>query len=83
MHELVAALRCGGWRLHGPEHSDTQGERHGERERDVEVLAHANRLTAPGAERKQMPSPGVFAVKWKAALNQALGGSDKGQGLGR
>jgi len=31
VHELVAALRCGGRHLQGPEHRDTQRERHGER----------------------------------------------------
>jgi len=38
--ELVAALRRRGRRLQRPEHRDGKGERHGERERDVEVLAH-------------------------------------------
>jgi len=40
VNQLVAALGRRGRRLHGPEHGDGQGERHGERERDVEVLAH-------------------------------------------
>jgi len=83
VHELVAALRRRGRRLQGPEHRDTQGERHGDGQGDVEVLAHANRLTALGAERKQMLSLGEFSVKWKAAPNQGVGGSDKGQGSGR
>ena len=52
VHELVAALRRRGRRLQGPEHRDTQGERHDYGEGDVEVLAHANRLTASGAEDK-------------------------------
>ena len=38
--EFVAALRRRGRRLQGPEHRDGQGERHGERQGDVEVLAH-------------------------------------------
>ena len=42
--ELVAALGRRGWRVQGPEHRDGQGERHGEREGDVEVLAHVNRV---------------------------------------
>ncbi len=75
MHELVAALRR---RLvHWPEHRDGQGERHGDGEGDVQVLAHANRLTARGAEQKCKLSLGVYAVKWKEAENQGLGGSDK------
>ena len=41
MDELVAALQRRGWRLHGPEHRHGQGERHGERQGDVEVLAHS------------------------------------------
>ena len=40
MHQLVASLGRWGWRLQGPEHRDGQGERHGKREGDVEVLAH-------------------------------------------
>ena len=40
VHELVAALRRWGRRLQGPEHRDGQGERHGERQGYVEVLAH-------------------------------------------
>ena len=39
MHELVAALRRRGRRLQGPEHRDGKGERHGECQGDVEVLA--------------------------------------------
>ena len=77
MHELVAALGRWGRRLQGPEHRDTQGERHNYGEGDVEVLSHATRLTALGAERKQMLSPGVCAAKAKEAHNQGLGGSDK------
>ena len=82
------ACRCprapGAAALQGPEHCNTQGERHGEREGDVEVLAHVMiGLTALGAERKQMLSPGVFTVKWKEAQDQGLGGSDKGQGSDR
>ncbi|MEL0123647.1 MAG: hypothetical protein VW728_13605, partial [Paracoccaceae bacterium] len=59
------------------------GERHGEGQGDVEVLAHANRLTAPGTERKWKLSLLGFSVKVKAAPNQGVGGSDKGQGSGR
>ena len=44
VHEFVAALRRRGRRLQGPEHRDTQGERHDYGEGDVEVLAHANRV---------------------------------------
>jgi len=54
---------AGGRRLQGPEHRDGQGECHGEREGDVEVLAHATRLTALGTERKQKLSPVAFAAK--------------------
>ena len=40
VHQLVASLRRR-WRLfHWPKHRDGQGERHGECQRDVEVLAH-------------------------------------------
>ena len=77
MHELVAALRRRGRRLQGPEHRDTQGERHDYGEGDVEVLAHAIGLTALGTERKRGLSLSAFAVKWKAAENQGLVGSDK------
>ena len=45
VHELVAALGCGRRRLQGPEHRDGQGERDDYCEGDVEVLAHALRLT--------------------------------------
>ena len=79
MHQLVAALGRGGRRLQGREHRDAQGERHDYGEGDVEVLAHAIGLTAPGAEHKGKLSFGSFAVKWKAAPNQEVGGSDKGQ----
>ena len=40
VHELVASLRCRGRRLQGPEHCDSQGERHDYGEGDVEILAH-------------------------------------------
>ena len=40
VHDFIASIWCRGRRLQGPEHRDTQGERHGEREGDVEVLAH-------------------------------------------
>ena len=40
VYELVTALRRWGWRLQGPEHCDGQGKRHGDGQRDVEVLAH-------------------------------------------
>ena len=43
--ELVAALGRGGRRLQGPEHRDGQGERDDYCEGEVEVLAHALRLT--------------------------------------
>ena len=52
VHELVAALGRRGRRLQGPEHRDTQGERHDYGQGDVEVLAHANRVSVPGTERK-------------------------------
>jgi len=78
VHELVAALGRRGRRLQGPEHRDGQGERHDYGEGDVEVLAHATRLTAPGAEHKRGLSLSVLAVKWKDTQNQGLGGSDKG-----
>ena len=77
MHQLVAALRRRGRRLQRPEHRDGQGERHGDCKRNVEVLAHANRLTAPGTERKWNLSLGGFAAKMKAAHKQGVGGSDK------
>ena len=54
---------AGGRRLQGPEHRDGQGERHNYGEGDVEVLAHATRLTAPGAEGKWKLSLGGFVVK--------------------
>ena len=41
----VAALGCVRRRLQGPEHRDGQGERDDYCEGDVEVLAHALRLT--------------------------------------
>ena len=63
MHELVASLRRWGRRLQGPEHRDTQGERHGERQGDVEVLANSHRLKALGKEHKGKLSFGSFAVK--------------------
>ena len=44
VHELVAAIRRRGRRLQRPEHRNGQGERHGEREGDVEVLAHSKRV---------------------------------------
>ena len=77
MDEFVSAVGCGlltNW----PEHRDTQGERNDYGEGDVEVLAHATRVTAPGAERKWKLSFEGFAVKWKEAPNQGVGGSDKG-----
>ena len=40
VHQLVAALRRRGRRLQGPKHRDGQGERHGDCQGDVEVLAH-------------------------------------------
>ena len=83
VHELVAALGRRGRRLHGPEHRDGEGQRHDYGEGDVEVLAHATRLTAPRAEHKCKLSQGGFAAKVKAASNQGLGGSDKGQGVSR
>ena len=72
-HEFVAALGHRGRGLEGPEHRDTQGGRHDYGEGDVEVLAHATRLTALGAERKLKLSLGEFAFKAKAAYNQGLG----------
>ena len=45
VHELVAAIGCGRRRLQGPEHPDGQGERDDYCEGDVEVLAHALKLT--------------------------------------
>jgi hypothetical protein len=44
VYELVAALRRRGRSLQGPKHRDPQGERHGERQGDVEILAHGNRV---------------------------------------
>ena len=78
VHELVAALRRRGQRLQGPEHRYGERERHDYGEGDVEVLAHATRLTTPGLEHKQKLLLGKFAAKWKATPNQGLGGSDKG-----
>ena len=63
VHELVGALRRRGRRLEGPEHRNGQGEGHNEGEGDVEVLAHATRLTAPRTEHKWKLSPGVFSVR--------------------
>ena len=40
VHQLVASLGRRGRLIHWPEHRDGQGERHGERQGDVEVLAH-------------------------------------------
>ena len=82
MHQLVAALWRRGWRVKRPEHRDGEGERHDYGEGDVEVLAHSNRLSAMGAERKWKLSLVGFANKAKGAVNQGLGGSDKGQGSG-
>ena len=77
MYQLVAALRCRSRRLQRPKHRDTQGERNNHGERYVEVLAHANRLTALGAEHKWKLSLGGFAVKAKEAPNHGVGDSDK------
>ena len=77
MHQLVGALWRRGRRLQRPEHRDTQGERHDYGEGDVEVLAHATRLTAPGPEHKWKLLLGGFAAKVKGAPNQWVGGSDK------
>ena len=77
MHDFVTPIRRWRRRLQGPEHRDTQGERHDNGEGDVEVLSHAIGLTASGAEHKWKLSPGVCAVKAKGAVNQGVGGSDK------
>ena len=52
VHQLVAALWRRGRRLQGPEHRDSQGERHNESEGNVQILAHVNRLTVLGPEHK-------------------------------
>ena len=52
VHELVAALRCRGRRLQGPEHRNGQGERHDDCKRYVEVLAHAPRFIDPQSQRQ-------------------------------
>jgi len=62
VHELVAAIRRRGRRLRGPEHRDTQGERHNYGEGDVEVLAHTIGLTALVAEHKEKLLLGVIRV---------------------
>jgi len=80
VHELVGALRRRGRGLKGPEHRDTQGERHNYGEGDVKVLAHSHRLKALGTEHKEKLRFWSFAVKAKEAQDQRLGGSDKGQG---
>ena len=77
MHEFVAALGRWGRRLQGPEHRDTQGDRHNEGEGDVEVLAHAYGLTALGLEHKEKHRFGRLAAKHKGSPNQGVGGSDK------
>ena len=77
VHQLVAALRRWGRLMNRPKHGHCQNCGYNQSEGDIEILAHANRLTAPGAERKQMLSPGVFAVKVKDSQNQGLGCSNK------
>ena len=47
VHELVAALGCGGRGFQWPEHGHTQGDRQKDCEGDVEVLAHG--LVVAGA----------------------------------
>jgi len=60
-----------------PEHSHCQHSSYNQCERDIQILAHVNRLYAQGAEHKEKLSFVRFAVKAKGVLHQGLGGSDK------
>jgi len=77
VYQLVTALRRRGRRLQWPEHRDTQSERDDCCEGDVEVFAHATRLTALCQEHKEKLCFDIFAVKAKVVPNQGVGGSDK------
>ena len=73
VHELVAALQRRGRRLQRPKHRDGQGERHGDGEGDVEVLAHATRLTAPSVEHKWKLSLGGSPLRRNTRQIRGLG----------
>ena len=63
--------------MDGPKHGHCQNSRHDDCKRDIEILAHANRVKALGIEHKQKLCFARFAVKVKDALEQGVGGSDK------
>ena len=63
--------------MDGPKHGHCQYSRDNQCERDIEILAHINRLKALGSEHKEKLRFDWFAVKAKDTPNQELGGSDK------
>ena len=79
VHDFIAAIWTRRRLIDWPEHGHCQNSRHDDCKRDIEILAHANRVKALGIEYKEKLRFGRFAVKAKAVLNQRLGGSDKGR----
>ena len=67
VYDFITSIWARGRLMDGRKHGHCQNSRHDECQGDVEVLAHANRLTALGTERKWNLSLGGFAAKMKAA----------------
>lgn len=63
VHQLVASLRRRRRLVHGPEHRDGQGERHGDREGDVEVLAHPPGCSGRAKQRQARAAVGCIRGK--------------------
>ena len=77
MHDFIAAIWTRRRLIDRPKHRHCQYSRYDECERNVEVLAHVNRLKALGSEHKEKLCFERFAVKAKKVNNHRLGGSDK------
>ena len=63
--------------MNRPKHSHCQHSRDNQCERDIQILAHVNRVYVQGAERKEKLRLVQFSIKAKEAANQGVGGSDK------
>ena len=63
--------------MYRPKHGYCQHGCDNQCERNIEILAHVNRLKALGSEHKEKLTFGRLSVKTKEAQHQGLGGSDK------
>mgnify|MGYP006074975715 CR=1 FL=1 len=63
--------------MDGPKHGHCQHDCENQCERDIEILAHLNRVQALGSEHKEKQCFWRSAVRAKSAPNQGLGCSDK------